>query len=70
MFRGDRINVSEDRSVLHVALRAPRGSSIVVDGKNVVDDVWEVLDRMAAFSERVAVGRRGRATPASRSATS
>jgi glucose-6-phosphate isomerase len=56
MFRGDRINVTEDRSVLHVALRAPRGSSIVVDGVNVVDDVWAVLDRMAAFSERVRGG--------------
>ncbi|MEA2424071.1 MAG: glucose-6-phosphate isomerase [Thermoleophilaceae bacterium] len=56
MFRGDRINVSEDRSVLHVALRAPRGSSIVVDGVNVVDQVWEVLDRMAAFSERIRSG--------------
>jgi glucose-6-phosphate isomerase len=56
MFRGERINVTENRSVLHVALRAPRGSSIVVDGVNVVDQVHEVLDRMAAFSERVRSG--------------
>jgi len=53
MFRGDRINVTEDRSVLHVALRAPRGASIVVDGVNVVDQVHEVLDRMSAFADRV-----------------
>src|SRR5580698_1071959 len=46
MFNGDKINVSERRSVLHVALRAPRGSSIVVDGHNVVTDVHTVLDRM------------------------
>ena len=51
MFRGDRINVSENRSVLHVALRAPRGASIVVDGRNVVPDVHAVLDRMADFAE-------------------
>src|SRR5215211_7705531 len=53
MFRGDRINVTEDRSVLHVALRAPRGASIVLDGVNVVDQVHEVLDRMSAFADRV-----------------
>src|SRR5215218_5330918 len=53
MFRGDRINVTEDRSVLHVAPRAPRGASIVVDGVNVVDQVHEVLDRMSAFADRV-----------------
>src|SRR5438876_9228548 len=47
MLRGDRINVTENRSVLHVALRAPRGASIVVDGKNVVPDVHAVLDAMA-----------------------
>src|SRR5262245_43844864 len=46
MFRGNRINVSENRSVLHVALRAPRGSSILVDGQNVVPAVHDVLDRM------------------------
>ena len=56
MFRGDRINVTEDRSVLHVALRAPRDASIVVDGVNVVDDVHEVLDQMAGFVERVRSG--------------
>jgi glucose-6-phosphate isomerase len=56
MFRGDRINVTEDRSVLHVALRAPRGESIVVDGVNVVDQVHEVLDRMSAFADRVRAG--------------
>ena len=56
MFRGERINVTEDRAVLHVALRMPRGASIVVDGVNVVDAVHEVLDRMAAFAERVRSG--------------
>ena len=57
MFRGEKINVTEDRAVLHVALRAPRGASIVVDGKNVVPEVHAVLDRMAAFSDARA-GRR------------
>jgi len=56
MFRGDRINVSENRSVLHVALRMPKGTSLVVDGVDVVADVHEVLDRMAAFSEHVRSG--------------
>jgi glucose-6-phosphate isomerase len=56
MFRGDRINVSESRSVLHVALRMPRGTSLLVDGVDVVAEVHEVLDRMAAFSERVRSG--------------
>ncbi len=56
MFRGDRINNSENRAVLHVALRAPRGASIVVDGKNVVPDVHAVLDRMAEFADRVRSG--------------
>ena len=56
MFRGDRINVTENRAVLHVALRAPKGASIVVDGENVVPGVHEVLDRMAAFSDRVRGG--------------
>jgi glucose-6-phosphate isomerase len=56
MFRGDKINVSEQRAVLHVALRAPRGSSIVVDGENVVPRVHEVLDKMADFSSRVRSG--------------
>ncbi|CAN5884202.1 glucose-6-phosphate isomerase [soil metagenome] len=57
MFRGEKINVSEKRAVLHVALRAPRGTSIVVDGKDVVADVHAVLDRMAAFSNRVRSGQ-------------
>jgi glucose-6-phosphate isomerase len=56
MFRGDKINVSEQRAVLHVALRAPRASSIVVDGENVVPRVHEVLDKMADFSKRVRSG--------------
>jgi glucose-6-phosphate isomerase len=56
MFRGDRINVSEGRSVLHVALRMPRGETLVVDGVDVVAEVHSVLDRMAAFSERVRSG--------------
>jgi glucose-6-phosphate isomerase len=56
MFRGDKINVSENRSVLHVALRAPRGAVILHDGRNVVPDVHTVLDRMADFSKRVRVG--------------
>jgi glucose-6-phosphate isomerase len=56
MFSGERINVSEHRSVLHVALRAPRTPPIVVDGTDVVEDVHRVLDRMAAFSERVRSG--------------
>jgi glucose-6-phosphate isomerase len=56
MFRGDKINVSENRAVLHVALRAPRGASILHDGRNVVPEVHAVLDRMADFSERVRSG--------------
>src|ERR1700687_4333911 len=56
MFRGDQINVTENRAVLHVALRAPRGSSILVDGKNVVPDVHAVLDKMTAFCNRVRSG--------------
>ena len=56
MFRGDRINVTEDRAVLHVALRAPRGASIRVDGEDVVPHVHAVLDRMAAFCDRVRSG--------------
>src|SRR3954464_2379084 len=56
MFRGDKINNTENRAVLHVALRAPRGTSILVDGKNVVPDVHSVLDRMADFSDRVRSG--------------
>lgn len=56
MFRGDKINVTEKRSVLHVALRAPRGASIVVDGENVTPKVHSVLDKMADFSDRVRSG--------------
>ena len=56
MFRGERINVTEDRAALHVALRAAAGSSILVDGRNVVPEVHAVLDRMATFSERVRLG--------------
>ncbi|MGZ8621473.1 MAG: glucose-6-phosphate isomerase [Solirubrobacterales bacterium] len=56
MFRGERINVSEDRSVLHVALRMPRRRSLIVDGTDVVRGVHEVLDRMAALSDRVRSG--------------
>jgi glucose-6-phosphate isomerase len=56
MFRGDKINVTEQRAVLHVALRAPRGASICVDGENVVPQVHAVLDQMAAFAVRVRSG--------------
>jgi glucose-6-phosphate isomerase len=56
MFRGEKINVTENRAVLHVALRAPREASIMVDGENVVPKVHAVLDRTAAFSQRVRSG--------------
>src|SRR6202522_4715047 len=56
MFRGDKINVTEKRAVLHIALRAPRGASIGVDGDDVVPKVHEVLDRMADFSARIRDG--------------
>jgi glucose-6-phosphate isomerase len=56
MFRGEHINVSEDRAVLHVALRMPRGRSLIVDGVDVVKEVHETLDRMSAFAERVRDG--------------
>ena len=56
MFRGEKINITEKRAVLHVALRAPREASITVDGRNVVPGVHEVLDRMADFSNRVRSG--------------
>jgi glucose-6-phosphate isomerase len=56
MFRGDRINVTEDRSVLHVALRMPRTRSLLVDGVDVVAEVHDVLERMAGFAERIRSG--------------
>ena len=56
MFRGEKINVSEQRAVLHVALRAPKGASIVVDGENVVPHVHAVLDKMSEFADRVRSG--------------
>jgi glucose-6-phosphate isomerase len=56
MFRGDKINITEKRAVLHVALRAPKNANILVDGKNVVPAVHDVLDKMAAFSNRVRGG--------------
>jgi glucose-6-phosphate isomerase len=56
MFRGDRINATENRAVLHVALRAPKEAQILVDGKNVVPEVHEVLERMAHFAEQVRSG--------------
>ena len=56
MFRGDRINLTEDRAVLHVALRAPRNEQILVDGQDVVPEVHAVLDKMAEFSDRVRSG--------------
>lgn len=56
MFSGEKINVSEKRAVLHVALRAPKDESIFVDGHNVVPDVHAVIDKMAAFAERVRSG--------------
>src|SRR5271156_4720070 len=56
MFRGEHINVSEDRAVLHVALRMPAGTELVVDGQDVVADVHEVLGRMRDFSDRIRSG--------------
>src|SRR6201987_5520710 len=56
MFRGDKINITENRAVLHVALRAPEGATITVDGQNVVPEVHAVLDKMATFSDRVRSG--------------
>ncbi len=57
MFRGDKINITEDRAVLHTALRAPLNQEIFVDGKNVVPEVHDVLQRMAAFAVQVRSGR-------------
>jgi glucose-6-phosphate isomerase len=56
MFKGEKINITEKRAVLHVALRAPKGTSIVVDGENVVPQVHDVLDRMTEFANRVRSG--------------
>jgi len=56
MFSGEKINITEQRAVLHTALRAPRGATVLVDGRNVVPDVHEVLDRMTAFSVAVRKG--------------
>ena len=56
MFRGDKINITENRAVLHVALRAPKGASILVDGENVVPPVHAVLDKMADFANRLRSG--------------
>jgi len=56
MFAGERINVSENRSVLHVALRMPKGTSLIVDGVDVVAQVHEVLDRMADFATKIRSG--------------
>ncbi|WP_437229702.1 glucose-6-phosphate isomerase [Planctomicrobium sp. SH661] len=56
MFRGDKINITEDRAVLHTALRAPRNASIIVDGENVVPQVHAVLDKMSEFANRVRSG--------------
>ena len=56
MFAGEHINSTEDRAVLHVATRAPRGAKLVADGKDVVPEVWEVLDKIKAFSEKVRSG--------------
>ncbi|MCX6957840.1 MAG: glucose-6-phosphate isomerase [Verrucomicrobiae bacterium] len=56
MFHGDKINISENRAVLHVALRAPKGQKIMVDGKDVVPEVHAVLERMGAFSKKVRSG--------------
>jgi glucose-6-phosphate isomerase len=57
MFRGEKINTTENRAVLHAALRAPKGASIIVDGKNVVPEVHAVLDKMAEFANRVRSGQ-------------
>src|SRR5499426_3453273 len=56
MFRGDKINLTENRAVLHVALRAPRGHAVMVDGKDVGPEVHAVLDAMASFANRVRSG--------------
>ena len=63
MFRGDKINITENRAVLHVALRAPRDQQIYVDGKDVVPDVHAVLDKMSGFAHACAAAS-GKGTPA------
>jgi glucose-6-phosphate isomerase len=68
MFRGDKINVSENRAVLHVALRAPRGATILYDGRNVVPDVHAVRRESRTFRSACAAAP-GKATPANASAT-
>lgn len=69
MFRGEKINITEDRAVLHTALRAPKDAVVEVDGEDVVPAVHAVLDKMAAFSDRIRSGS-GPAPPASASRTS
>jgi glucose-6-phosphate isomerase len=69
MFSGEHINVTEDRAVLHVALRMPRERSLIVDGRDVVKDVHDVLDRMSSFSDRIRSGE-WKGTPENRFATS
>src|SRR6516165_3321364 len=56
MFRGDKINITEKRAVLHTALRAPKEATFLVDGKNVVPEIHAVLDKMAEFSNRIRSG--------------
>src|SRR6202012_1013034 len=56
MFTGRKINITEDRAVLHVALRAPKSESILVDGEDVVPEVHKVLDKMSAFADRIRSG--------------
>lgn len=70
MFRGEKINVTEKRAVLHTALRATKGKSVLVDGVDVIPQVHAMLDKMAGFSNRVDVAGSGKAAPASRSETS
>ncbi len=69
MLAGEKINITEDRAAAHVALRAPKGASFLVDGKNVVPDVHAVLDRMSKFSAKFGA-EPGRVIPASAFATS
>jgi glucose-6-phosphate isomerase len=57
MFRGDKINITENRAVLHIALRAPKDAKILVDGKDVVPEVHEVLDKMSAFADSIRSGK-------------